>query len=53
MNSFDIIIKPILSEKSFGGIQMKRYTFKVRGFAKADGRTVYGKWSASKTVKIK
>ena len=31
----------------------KRYTFKVRGFAKADGRAVYGKWSASKTVKIK
>ncbi|MBP5404628.1 MAG: 50S ribosomal protein L23 [Clostridia bacterium] len=29
MNSFDIIIKPILSEKSFSGIQMKRYTFKV------------------------
>ena len=29
MNSYDIIIKPILSEKSFGGIQMKRYTFKV------------------------
>ena len=29
MNSYDIIIKPILSEKSFSGIQMKRYTFKV------------------------
>ena len=29
MNNYDIIIKPILSEKSFSGIQMKRYTFKV------------------------
>ena len=29
MNSYDIIIKPVLSEKSFSGIQMKRYTFKV------------------------
>ena len=29
MNSYDIIIKPILSEKSFSGIDMKRYTFKV------------------------
>ena len=29
MNNYDIIIKPILSEKSYGGIEMKRYTFKV------------------------
>ena len=29
MNSYDIIIKPILSEKSFSGIAMKRYTFMV------------------------
>ena len=37
MNSYDIIIKPILSEKSFSGIQMKRYTFKVApGATKVD-----------------
>jgi len=29
MNSYDIIIKPILSEKSYDGIDAKRYTFKV------------------------
>lgn len=29
MNNYDIIIKPILTEKSFSGIAMKRYTFKV------------------------
>lgn len=29
MNSYDIIRKPILSEKSYEGIQDKKYTFKV------------------------
>jgi len=29
MNSYDIIIKPVLSEKSYDGIPQKRYTFKV------------------------
>lgn len=29
MNNHDIIIKPILSEKSYDGIANKRYTFKV------------------------
>lgn len=29
MNSYDIIIKPVLSEKSYDGIPEKRYTFKV------------------------
>ncbi|CDE72424.1 50S ribosomal protein L23 [Acidaminococcus sp. CAG:917] len=29
MNAYDIIIKPILSEKSYDGISEKRYTFKV------------------------
>ena len=29
MNNYDIIVKPILSEKSFGGIGIKRYTFEV------------------------
>ncbi len=29
MNNYDIIIKPILSEKSYSGIGVKRYTFKV------------------------
>ena len=29
MNSYDIIIKPVLSEKSYDGISYKRYTFKV------------------------
>ena len=29
MNSYDIIIRPVLSEKSFDGIANKRYTFIV------------------------
>ena len=29
MNAYDIIIKPVLSEKSYDGIAMKKYTFKV------------------------
>lgn len=29
MTAYDIIIEPILSEKSYDGIQDKRYTFKV------------------------
>lgn len=29
MTNYDIIIKPILSEKSYAGISTKRYTFKV------------------------
>jgi len=29
MNVYDIIIKPILSEKSFAGVKTKTYTFKV------------------------
>lgn len=31
----------------------KKVTFKVRGYKVMNGKTVYGKWSASKTVKIK
>jgi len=29
MNSYDIIIKPILSEKSYSGVSLKKYTFRV------------------------
>ena len=29
MTAYDIIIEPILSEKSYDGIPNKRYTFKV------------------------
>ena len=29
MNNYDIIIEPILSEKSTDGIAEKKYTFKV------------------------
>lgn len=29
MTAYDIIIEPILSEKSYDGIAVKRYTFKV------------------------
>ncbi|MDE6188900.1 MAG: 50S ribosomal protein L23 [Clostridia bacterium] len=29
MNKYDIIISPILTEKSYDGIAMKKYTFKV------------------------
>ena len=31
----------------------KKYTVKVRGYKKAYGSVLYGKWSVSKTVKIK
>ncbi|HKL94069.1 MAG TPA: 50S ribosomal protein L23 [Clostridia bacterium] len=30
MTAFDIILEPILSEKSYDGIAEKRYTFKVQ-----------------------
>lgn len=29
MNAYDIIIKPVLTEKSYDGIEVKKYTFKV------------------------
>lgn len=29
MNAYDIIIKPVLSEKSYDGIAAKKYVFKV------------------------
>jgi len=29
MNSYDILLRPVLSEKSYAGIQNKRYTFMV------------------------
>ena len=29
MKNFDIIISPVLTEKSYDGIQAKKYTFKV------------------------
>ncbi len=29
MNAYDIIIRPVLSEKSYDGIAKKRYTFEV------------------------
>lgn len=29
MNKYDIIISPILTEKSYDGIALKKYTFKV------------------------
>ncbi len=29
MNKYDIIVSPMLTEKSYDGIQAKRYTFKV------------------------
>lgn len=30
MNNYDIIIKPVLTEKSYGGIPVKDYTFIVK-----------------------
>ena len=33
MNSYDIIIKPVLSEKSYSGISLKDYTFIVNAKA--------------------
>ena len=29
MNNFDIIKKPVLTEKSYDGVSLKKYTFKV------------------------
>ncbi len=29
MNAYDIILKPVMSEKAYAGIPLKRYTFKV------------------------
>ena len=29
MKNFDIIVRPVLTEKSYDGIQAKKYTFKV------------------------
>lgn len=29
MNAYDVILKPVLTEKSYDGIENKRYTFKV------------------------
>ena len=37
MNAYDIILKPILSEKSFDGISDKRYTFEVLKTASKTG----------------
>ena len=31
----------------------KKYTFRVRGYRKENGKTVYSKWSAKRTVRIK
>lgn len=33
MTAYDIILEPILSEKSYDGIAIKRYTFKVQKIA--------------------
>ena len=29
MNKYDVIIRPVMSEKTFGGIKTKHYTFEV------------------------
>lgn len=47
MNAYDIIIKPVMSEKSLGGIEAKRYTFYVNIHAtktevKAAVQEIYG-----------
>ena len=31
MNAYDIILKPVMSEKAYDGIHKKIYTFKVAG----------------------
>ena len=36
MNNYDIIIRPILSEKAFADIKGKKYTFEVRKDATKD-----------------
>ena len=29
MNKYDVILRPVMSEKTFGGIKKKQYTFEV------------------------
>ena len=36
MNNYDVIIRPILSEKSFADVKNKKYTFEVRKDATKD-----------------
>ena len=36
MNNYDVIIRPILSEKSFADVKSKKYTFEVRKDATKD-----------------
>ena len=51
MNKYDIIISPMLTEKSYDGIQAKRYTFKVdkRARSKSRSRTSSGSRSRKST----
>lgn len=59
MSLYDVIIKPILSEKSYDGIPDKRYTFKVKRTAnklqiKAAVESIFGvKVEKINTVKVK
>ena len=49
----DIILKPILSEKSYADIANKKYYFKVRAYKVFNGKNVYGNLSKIKSVKVK
>lgn len=56
MNHFDIIRRPILSEKSFGGISTKTYTFEVhinatKPMIKEAVEKVFGKGIKVKSVR--
>ena len=59
MSHYDLIIKPILSEKSYDGIPDKRYTFQVRKNAtklqiKAAVEAIFGvKVDSVNTLKVK
>ena len=53
MVAHDIIIKPILSEKSYADIANKKYYFKVRAYKKTDSGTLFGSFSTVRSAKIK
>lgn len=38
---------------TISGLKKKTYYFRVRAYAKIDGRDVYGKWSNIKSIKVK
>ena len=51
-NYYDIIIKPVLSEKSYDGIAAKRYVFRVSGKVRRGGRKDEGTTASYKKAYV-